>query len=352
MNHSFNIFLAQKYGIDESIFIQNLVLWTSSNAANGQDNNIHFQENRYWIFGTPEYFTRFFIYWKPRRIKDIIASCLKQELIIKGTFNKKGYDRTMWYSLSNKTLLEINLDKTCLKPAPVLIVRNPSDPLDEIRTMDQTESVSPIPYTKPYTKPCINIKKKNIKKKKDFDFEDEELSSTENGTTKSDYQANYTEIEDGHKQALEATTENTKSGYRKNQTKNNTELQCNNQSDIKSIKSIANKQEKSYPGFERFWESGMPRTNIKKSREIWIKGKLEKIADLICEDVSNRIKNHKPWVDGYMHSPVNYLKDQLWTDEIIPIKPEKNNNPPSEKADNLSNEWREYYNKPVFEYVR
>jgi len=148
-DHSFNPFIAEKYGINEAIFIQNMIFWTRTNSA--KDNNHH--EERYWCFGTPDYFSKYFPYFKTRLIKDIINSCLKLGLLIKGNFNKKGYDRTNWFSLSDKMLIELNLDRTCLQPWPGLIVRKTSNALDEKRPMDRTENVQPIPDTKPDTKP-------------------------------------------------------------------------------------------------------------------------------------------------------------------------------------------------------
>lgn len=267
MHHSFSVLFATKYGLDEGIFIHSLMLWTASNAARGQTKkNEHFQKGRYWSFGTPEYFCQFFPYWKPRRIKDIIQSCLKQGLLIKDVFNKKGYDRTSWYSLSDSILLELNLDKTCLKPSPVLIGRNPSNGLDEIRTMDQTDFVQPIPYTETYTKTYISTSDE-VQNLEDYsgqslirtktainpNFETRNLSEKiflenhENlnlDAISDEQHENTEELENGGnqtfrivkaKKGLDGTRSYDKSDYRKNQTKYCSVPSKLRQYDVKSI---------------------------------------------------------------------------------------------------------------------
>src|SRR5690606_10484008 len=78
----------------------------------------------------PAYFQNYFPYFTQKQIKYLIKQAIEFGLVVKGNFNKKGYDRTNWYSLSDKALLELNLDRTCLKPASELI--------GQICPMDQT----------------------------------------------------------------------------------------------------------------------------------------------------------------------------------------------------------------------
>ncbi len=172
-DHSFNPFIAKKHGINEAIIVNSFIFWTRTNSSN--DKNLH--EDRYWCFGTPEYFSKFFPYFKPRLIKDIIKSCLDKDILIKGNFNKKGYDKTNWYSLSDSILTELNLDKTCLQPAPALIGRITSNGSDGLRPMDRTDYVQPIPVTKTVTK-AVTKKTNNNKENPVFVFPDKESIKT------------------------------------------------------------------------------------------------------------------------------------------------------------------------------
>lgn len=186
-DHSFNPFIAEKYSIHEAIFINNMIFWTRINASN--QSNYH--DGRYWTYGTPKFYSRYFPYFTSRQMKDVINKCLKNGLIIKGNYNKKGFDRTNWYALSDKALFELNLDKTCLKP------RQAS--LDEIRPMHWTESVQPIPDTKPDNNNIIShtsekrkksidnkTEKKEPEKKKEPDLTKEKKESSQLVASSSD----------------------------------------------------------------------------------------------------------------------------------------------------------------------
>lgn len=151
-DHSFNIFIAEKYSINIAIFINNMIFWTRTNASD----NRNFHDGRYWTYGTPEFYAKYFPYFKPRLIKDILARCIENGLLLKGNFNKNNYDQTSWYSLSDSALLELNLDRTCLRPQQNPIVRKTSNGSDVKRPMDRTDYVQPIPVTKPDTKTDTN----------------------------------------------------------------------------------------------------------------------------------------------------------------------------------------------------
>jgi hypothetical protein len=146
-NHSFNPIIAKKFGVHAAIFIDSLIYWTRTNAANKHN----FRNGRYWSYGTPEFFLTYFNYLSPRQIQYTLMKLTKNGIFLKDNFNQKGYDRTNWYSLSDEILLELNLDITCLQPNPRLIRQicsmdstNLSDGLDKF--------VRPIPDTKPNIK--------------------------------------------------------------------------------------------------------------------------------------------------------------------------------------------------------
>lgn len=128
IEHSFNTFIAEKYGVFEAIFIKNMVLWTANNSAKQSkksDGSLkHFHEGRWWVFGTKEFFCNYLPYFTPNQIRRLLERCVSKGLLINGNFNQYGFDKTNWYSLSNLCLSELNLDVTCRKPAPSLIGQN------------------------------------------------------------------------------------------------------------------------------------------------------------------------------------------------------------------------------------
>lgn len=149
-DHSFNPILAKKYGVNEAILINNFIFWTRTNAA--KQSNFH--DDRYWFYGTPEYFARYFVYFTPKQIKYAINNLVEDGFLLKGNYNEKSYDKTGWYSLSDMALNELNLDKTCLQPAKTLIGQN--CPIDKTKLSYPSDKiVLPIPDTKPDTKTVV-----------------------------------------------------------------------------------------------------------------------------------------------------------------------------------------------------
>jgi hypothetical protein len=146
-DHSFNPYVATNYGINEAIFINSMIFFTQFNFSQ----NKNYYEERYWSYGTPEFFSKYFPYFSPRLIRTILNSCIKQGLLLKGNFNKKGYDRTSWYCLSDKILNELDLDKTGHKPSTRLICQKTQMHLTKI-VNGFDENRATIPVTKPVTK--------------------------------------------------------------------------------------------------------------------------------------------------------------------------------------------------------
>jgi hypothetical protein len=95
INH-FNSNIAVAYGINASIFIQALSQWTFNNLANKR----HLHDGYCWSYNTLEAYETIFPWWSKRQLETLIASLVKDGLIVKGNYNKHKYDRTCWYALS------------------------------------------------------------------------------------------------------------------------------------------------------------------------------------------------------------------------------------------------------------
>lgn len=128
MEHSFNIAVAEYCGIEEAIILNNLNHWIQKNQANGT----HFYDGKFWTYNSYPAFTKLFPYMakhpkdengnpdttRPRdcqKIKRTIQNLYKAGLIHIGNYNKKGYDRTNWYSLTDlaESLLNGKYDQNC-----------------------------------------------------------------------------------------------------------------------------------------------------------------------------------------------------------------------------------------------
>lgn len=97
MEHSFDIEIAQEYGIEEAIILKHFHFWIQKNEAN--DDN--YFEGKYWTYNSVKAFTELFPYMTERKIRSTLEKMKEQGLIITGNFNKSQYDRTKWYALTD-----------------------------------------------------------------------------------------------------------------------------------------------------------------------------------------------------------------------------------------------------------
>ena len=103
MNHSFNIKLATKYGVEEAIIIENLAFWINKNAANNK-NNI---DGYYWTYNSSKAFKELFPYISEKKIQRILKKLEELKIVKSGNFNKSSYDRTKWYTITDKSIRQI-----------------------------------------------------------------------------------------------------------------------------------------------------------------------------------------------------------------------------------------------------
>lgn len=98
MNHSFNIYYAKRYGLNEAIMISNFQFWIAKNKANGS----HQYDERTWTYNSVKAFEELFPYMTSSQIRRCLESLVEQEVLIKGEYNKNPYDRTSWYAFNDE----------------------------------------------------------------------------------------------------------------------------------------------------------------------------------------------------------------------------------------------------------
>lgn len=126
MNHSFNVEIAKKYGVDGAIIIEHLYFWIQKNKVNDKN----FYDGRYWTYNSKKAFTDIFPYWTERQLERIIGNLKKDGAILTGNYNKVAYDRTTWYALDDSIISFYENGKI---DSTVCVNGNP-------------QSVEPIPY--------------------------------------------------------------------------------------------------------------------------------------------------------------------------------------------------------------
>lgn len=111
MTHSFDIDHALKYGVNESIMISNFQFWIQKNKANGT----HLHDGRIWTYNSVNAFKEIFPYWNNGQIRRCLESLVKQEVLVKGDYNKNRYERTLWYAFNDESIFlnqQVHLSKT------------------------------------------------------------------------------------------------------------------------------------------------------------------------------------------------------------------------------------------------
>jgi hypothetical protein len=96
MNHSFNVKVAEEFGIEKAILLENFYFWIIKNRANNK--NLH--NGKYYTYNTAEAFEKLFPYMKARKIAQLLREMEHEDgLLISGQFN--NYDRTKSYTLTD-----------------------------------------------------------------------------------------------------------------------------------------------------------------------------------------------------------------------------------------------------------
>ena len=98
MEHSFDIDIAKEYGILEAILLKHIYYWIEKNKANGK----HFYEGKHWTYSSINAFAELFPYASAKKIRNSLNKLIELDLIETGNFNTLPFDRTTWYSLTEK----------------------------------------------------------------------------------------------------------------------------------------------------------------------------------------------------------------------------------------------------------
>lgn len=94
LHHSFDIDLAEKYGIPEAILIHHFQHWITINKRLKRN----FHEGRTWTYQTLEEIAAHFPYFSTSQVNRLLRKLTKLKVLKKGNFNKRKFDRTVWYA--------------------------------------------------------------------------------------------------------------------------------------------------------------------------------------------------------------------------------------------------------------
>jgi len=155
MNYYFDIKYATLYGLDEAIFLQNIIYWIEKNKAS----NKNFHDNKYWTYASAESFTLLFPFWTRRQVERIIISLVDQKLIIIGNYNKFGFDKTRWFSLVDDSMSSTkeNIKPDITAPAIQTDTNQTKDTLEKNKFINLVISGGFVSIYGDKQKECANI---------------------------------------------------------------------------------------------------------------------------------------------------------------------------------------------------
>ena len=90
----FNVQDAIDYGVEKAVILYHIRFWLEHNRAN----NTNFHDGNWWTYNSAEAFATLLPYLKSSKIARLLRELEKDGIILVGNYNKKGYDRTKWYS--------------------------------------------------------------------------------------------------------------------------------------------------------------------------------------------------------------------------------------------------------------
>jgi len=146
VNRTFDIEIAKEFDTDTAIILHNIHFWIDLN----QKNNENFIDGKYWTYNSAGKFTEVFEWLSEKQIRTRLNKLIKAGYLEEGNFNKRGGDKTKWYSLTNQSDQMV----TCTDQMVTCSSQMVSD-TDQMVTAT-SQMVTPLPDINTDIKPDIN----------------------------------------------------------------------------------------------------------------------------------------------------------------------------------------------------
>lgn len=94
----FSEIVAKDVGVEEAIMFSNIFFWVKLNER--KESEYHFHDGKYWMFNSVLNFVEQYPFWTPAKVRRILKNLIEKKYIETGVFNKYGYDKTKWYTVT------------------------------------------------------------------------------------------------------------------------------------------------------------------------------------------------------------------------------------------------------------
>jgi hypothetical protein len=136
---TFDINHAKKYGLKEAIILNKIIFYVLKNEQDKRN----LKKGRYWTFNSREGWRETFQIFSYDQVWRSLKNLEKKGALVSDSFNRKAYDKTRWYSLSDSLVREVKGSEYWQKA------------IRKTATSDR-KNAKPIPYNN--NKEIINIK--------------------------------------------------------------------------------------------------------------------------------------------------------------------------------------------------
>lgn len=89
--------IAEKFGVNAAILLENLHFWIEHNRAN--DEGIH--DGRTWTYESMEAYASQFSFMTTRQVRTALTKLKDEGVIMTGCFNNSAFNRKTWYTLTD-----------------------------------------------------------------------------------------------------------------------------------------------------------------------------------------------------------------------------------------------------------
>ena len=100
--HSFSVALAEKYGIVEALMLDYFFFWVQNNQKKSEEAKFH--NGRYWVYSSVRKLAEAHPYISHGKLQRALQHLKDEGAVLTGQFNKMGWDKTTWYTLSDEVL--------------------------------------------------------------------------------------------------------------------------------------------------------------------------------------------------------------------------------------------------------
>jgi hypothetical protein len=144
----------------QAYFIQQVKYWIHTNKKKPRNTN-YYNDGRWWMYNTLADWQEQFPWLSVSTIQRIIKELKLRGILITGNYNKKRYDKTVWYAIDERKLDEI-IDEhmTVWSKRPYGSGQN--DHMDLVKTTEPIPKIYPKDITKILEEPSQYMEGKKI----------------------------------------------------------------------------------------------------------------------------------------------------------------------------------------------